>query len=107
MDHRFNDLPVELREYLIQYLDQRSVIYDLRQQLRIMLEKYEMMRRNNQRLTLQVLQQMDDIRNLEFILANGLDEETQQVARELDFANLSDSDDETVYEISDSEDVNV
>lgn len=107
MDHRFNDLPVELREYLIQYLDQRSVIYDLRQQLRIMLEKYEMMRRNNQRLTLQVLQQMDDIRNLEFILANGLDEETQQVARELDFANLSDSDDETVYELSDSEDVNV
>ena len=107
MDHQFSELPIELREYLIQYLDQTSVIRDLRQQLRIMLEKYEVLRRNNQRLTLQVIQQINDIRNLEFILANGLDEEGRDLARRLDFDTVSDSDDETVYTLSDSEEVDV
>jgi protein subunit release factor B len=107
MDHRFNELPVELREYLIQYLDQSAIIRDLRGQLRIMLEKYEVLRRNNQRLTLQVIQQINDIRNLEFILANGLDTEGRDLARRLNFDTVSDSDDETVYTLSDSEEVDV
>jgi len=107
MENNFDNLPTELREYLYRYLDQTEVIRDLRAQLRILLERYEILRRNNQRLTLQTIQQINDIRNLEFILANGLaDEEDRNVARELNFDEVS-SDDETVYELSDSEELDV
>lgn len=98
----FNELPIELREYLIAYLDQTQIIRDLREQIRNLLNRNELLRRNNQRLTLQAIQQLADIQNLEFILANNLDEQTRGVQRALDFENLSDSeysDAETVYDV--------
>lgn len=102
MDRNFNDLPIELKEYLNRYLDQSVIIRDLQEQIRILVNRNEQLRRNNQRLTLVTLQQLADIQNLEHILANNLDDETREVQRRLDFENLSDSeysDAETVYDI--------
>lgn len=104
MENKFNQLPIELREYLAAYLDQRSLIEELREHIRILLNRNETLRRANTRLTLQAIQQIHDIQNLEHILANNLDNETQNVQRELDFANLSDtdsnySDASTVYDV--------
>lgn len=89
----FNEMPIELREYLTRYLDQSEIIQDLRETIKTLLNRNEVLRRNNQRLTLQVIDQLNNIRNLEFILANGLnDPEDRAVARELNFDVLSDSD---------------
>lgn len=94
MENKFNQLPIELREYLAQYLDQRALIAELREHIRVLLNRNETLRRANTRLTLQGIQQIHDIQQLEHILANNLDEETRSVQRELDFADLSDSDSE-------------
>jgi hypothetical protein len=88
----YNNLPTDLQRIVVLYLNQEAIIKDLREQLHIVLNRNEQLRRNNQRLTLQALQQIADIQNLEHILANQLDEETRGVQRELDFADLSDSD---------------
>ena len=96
----FNDLPTELQAYLANYLDQTKTIRrlqyeieDLRQSMRTLLNRNEILRRNNTRLTLQVIEQLNTVRNLEFILANGLnDPEDREVARQLNFDVLSDSD---------------
>lgn len=96
-------MPIELRRYLVAYLDQTSIIRDLRSHIQDLLRRNEQLRRNNQRLTLQAIQQLADIQNLEHILANNLDEETRAVQRQLDFADLTDSD--TEYSSADEIDV--
>ena len=72
----------------------RALIAELREHIRVLLNRNETLRRANTRLTLQGIQQIHDIQQLEHILANNLDEETRSVQRELDFADLSDSDSE-------------
>lgn len=101
--HHFNQMPYELRQYLYAYLDQSNLIRELREHIQVLLNKNEQLRRNNQRLTLQAIQQLADIQNLEHILANNLDEETRAVQRELDFEDLTDSD--TDYSSADEVDV--
>jgi uncharacterized membrane protein YccC len=91
MNH-FDQLPLDLRRVITVYLNQNNIIKDLQQQIRELLNRNEHLRRNNQRLTLQAIQQLADIQNLEHILANNLDEETRSVQRALDFEDLSDSD---------------
>lgn len=98
LEGNYNRLPIELRAYLARYLDQAKLVDELRADMRTLLNRIETLRRTNHRLTLSNIQLQHDVRNLEFILANGLDEETRAVARELDFEELSDSDDETVYD---------
>ena len=102
LQRNFNDIPVELRQYLTVYLDQSEIIRDLREQIRNLLARNETLRRNNQRLTLQAIQQLADIQNLEFILANGLEDDRRDLARQLNFENLSDSEyseAETVFDV--------
>ena len=104
MERNFNDLPVELKEYLARYLDQSRLVAELRESIRFLLNRNEQLRRNNQRLTLQTIQQIADIQNLEHILANNLDAETRAIQRRLDFENLSDSESDysdasTVYDV--------
>lgn len=104
MENKFNQLPIELREYLAQYLDQCKEIKELQEHVRYLLNKNAQLRRANTRLTLQAIQQIHDIQQLEHILANNLDEETRGVQRELDFETLSDtesnySDVSTVYDV--------
>lgn len=98
----YNQLPTDIQRIVVMYLNQEHVIKDLREQIQHLLNRNELLRRNNQRLTLQAIQQLADIQQLEHILANNLDEETRGVQRELDFDNLSDSDyseAETVYDV--------
>jgi hypothetical protein len=85
------------------YLDQEKIIKELYEHIQYLQNKNERLHRNNQRLTLQAIQQLADIQNLEHILANNLDAETRAVQRQLDFEDLSDttdySDAETVIDV--------
>ena len=104
MERNFDNLPIELKTYLMQYLDQNVIIRRLNSVITDFETRIRQLEGTNRRLTLINLQQLADIRNLEFILANGLDEEGRILARQLDFDNLSDSsDEETVWDASDDD----
>lgn len=96
----FNQLPTELKHYISLYLDQEKTISEMAETIKFFKNKVEQLRRTNQRLTLQSIQQINDIQHLEHILANNL-----PVERRLDFepVELSDSDydsDETIYDFT-------
>lgn len=101
--HQFNQLPIELRRYLVAYLDQSNLIEALRYDLRELLARNEALRKQNKRLVLERINNHAHIQNLEHILANNLETEANTIQRELDFENLSDTDDE----YSDAEEVDV
>lgn len=96
----FNNLPTELKFIIHSYLDQEKAIQEMSETIKFLQNKIERLRTVNQRLTLQSIQQINDIQHLEHILANDL-----PVNRRLDFEQVivSDSDydsDETIWDFN-------
>jgi hypothetical protein len=96
----FNDLPTELKSIVYTYLNQEKVINEMSETIKFLQNKIQHLRSVNTRLTLQTIQQLSDIQNLEFIMANG--EDILPVNRRLNFEYISEDSewdsDETIIE---------
>lgn len=89
----FDELPTELKDIIASYLNQQTKIDEMQRTIEFLENKIAQLRRANNRLTLHNIQQLSDIHNLEYILANDA-----PVARRIQFEEIELSDSDSEYD---------